>query len=540
MRATNMSSQKVVFIADKLKDDAVQVLEASGKLVVDNRPGLPEDEKLAAVRKANALIVRSATKVTREFLEHAEKLELIVRAGVGVDNIDVEAATRRGIVVQNVPEGNVRSAAEHTIALIGCLSRNIPQANASMKAGKWERSDFTGVEVLGKKLGVVGLGKIGRHVVQMATGLGFDVLCFDPFVSPSMADELKVKLVSDLHELASQVDFLTVHVPSSPETKGLIGKDVLDRAKPGLRVVNCARGGIIDEAALLVALNSGQVEAAAIDVFEDEPPGATPLVLHERVIATPHLGASTQEAQANVALTGAQQVVDYLLERKLHSPVNAITLAPDLRDELAPYHDLGLKLGRLQAQLLEGNPVRVVVKFYGDLQEPRVQTYLSSSVLAGFLGRKSASPVNVINARALAVEQGLAIEERFEGKSTYFAAMLKVEVTDGGGTREVGGAIRGRRGLRLVSLDAYQVDAVLEGRLLISANVDRPGMIGVLGTVLASNNINISNMALGRNRSGGEAIALMNVDAPCPEKVLGDIRSQDGILWAKVVDVEEA
>jgi D-3-phosphoglycerate dehydrogenase len=434
----------------------------------------------------------------------------------------------------------VRSAAEHTIAMILALARNVPQANQSMKEGKWERSQFTGVELQGKTLGVVGLGKIGRHVVQIAGGLGFQIVAYDPFVAPRLAEELKVKLVEDILVLVAQVDFLTIHVPATAETRGLIGEEVLRRAKPGLRLINCARGGIVDEEALLKALEENRISAAALDVFSQEPPGATPLVSHPRVIATPHLGASTREAQESVALAAAHQVVDFLLHRRLHSPVNAITLDPELRAEMLPYYELALKLGRLQAQLLEANPIRVVVKYYGDLFEQRLQSYLTSSVLAGFLAGRSAQPVNVINSRSLAKDQGLAVEERSEGKSRYFANMMRVEVTDGAASREVGGAIRGRSGLRLVSLGAFQFDAVLEGMLLISANKDRPGMIGVLGSVLASHKINISNMSLGRDRTGGTAISLVNVDDPITPAVLEDLRSRDGILWAKAGDVEEA
>ena len=534
-----MTQRKRVFIADKLKDDALRILEECDHIELDNRPGLEAMDKRAAVEQAHALIVRSQTKVTKELLASAGRLELVVRAGVGVDNIDLEAATRRGVVVQNVPEGNVWSAAEHTIALILALARNVPQAHASMKAGRWDRGEFTGVEVQGKSLGVVGLGKIGRHVVQMARGLGFRVFVYDPFVSVNLAEQLHVELTSDLADLVANVDFLTVHVPSSAETKGLINGKLLQRCRPGLRLVNCARGGIVDEQALLEALESGSVGFAALDVFSEEPPGLTPLLEHPNVIATPHLGASTREAQANVALAASQQVVDYLVERKLHSPVNAVTLDPDLRDELDPYHQMALKLGRLQAQLLAGNPERVVVKFFGDSWAPRVQSYLASGVLAGFLGRKSATPVNVINARTLAKDQGLAVEERAEGKSRYFASMLRVEVTDSAGSREVGGAIRGLRGLRLISLNDYQFDAVLEGYVIILANEDRPGMIGVIGTAVADHGVNISNLSLGRLKDGGQAIAVLNVDQPCPPQALEDLRGRDGILWVKSADVED-
>jgi D-3-phosphoglycerate dehydrogenase len=392
--------------------------------------------------------------------------------------------------------------------------------------------------VQGKVLGVIGLGKIGRHVVQMANGLGFRVLVRDPYVAPRMAEDLNVELVKDLGDLASRVDFLTVHVPASPETMNLVGEELLRKAKPGIRIINCARGGIVNEAALLAALEEDRVAAAALDVFAEEPPGLTQLVAHPRVIVTPHLGASTREAQENVATAAAQQIVDYLLHRKLASPVNAVVLDAELREGMLPYRELALKLGRLQAQLLEGNPVRVAIKYYGDLFEQRVQSYITNSVLEGFLGRRSAQPVNVINSRMIAKEQGLAVEERSEGKSRYFVNMVKVEVDDGAGSREVGGAIRGRSGLRLVSLDGYQFDAVLEGAILITANRDRPGMIGILGDLLGSHRINISNMSLGRDKTGGTAISLVNVDEPIPQEILAELRSREGIVWARAVDVE--
>lgn len=534
-----MSNQKTVFIADKLSAEALRVFEGA-PIQVDNRPGLPLPEKLAAARRANALVVRSETKVDRAFLAAMDGLELIVRAGVGVDNIDVEEATRRGILVQNVPDGNVRSAAEHTIALILALARNVPQGNAGMKAGLWERSKLVGVEVRGKVLGVIGLGKIGRHVVQMATGLGFKVLAHDPYVSPELAGELPVELVASVDDLLERVDFLTVHVPGGAETRSLVGREALSRAKKGLYVVNCARGGIIDEEALCEALDEGRVAGAAIDVFATEPPGLTRLVAHPKVIVTPHLGASTREAQENVAVGAAHQVVDFLLHKKLHSPVNAVLPEADVREGVQPYRELGLRLGRVQAQLAEGNPSRIVVKFYGDVFSGKVQTFITSSVLEGFLAGRCAQPVNVVNARALAKDLGLAVEEHVEGKSKYFVNLLRVEVTDTKGAREVGGGLRGRSGLRLVSLNEYQFDAVLEGRLLIVANKDRPGMIGALGTCLASHAINISYMSLGRDRPSGTAIALVNVDEPLPQAVLDELRSQEGILWARAVDVEPA
>lgn len=538
MSDSEAKNPKRVFIADSFSEDALKVLEESSGLEVDYRPGLPLDEKLSAVAPAHALIVRSATKVRGELLEAGENLELIVRAGVGVDNIDVEAATLKGVVVQNVPEGNTRSAAEHAIALILALARNVPQANASMKDGQWERKKFMGVELRSKSLGVVGLGRIGRHVVEMASGLGFQVLAFDPFVAPAMAEQLGVELIQDLEELASRVDFMTVHVPLLPQTRGLIGEKILASARPGMRLINCARGGIVDEGALLTALEEGQVSGAAIDVFAEEPPGLSELVAHPGVVVTPHLGASTREAQENVALGASKLVIDYFQHRRLHSAVNAVHLDPDLRDDVQPYRELALKLGRLQAQLLDGNPERVVVKFYGKLFNDRIQSYLTNSVLEGFIGGRSAQPVNFINARALAKDQGLAVEERSEGQSRYFVNMLRVQVSGSGESREVGGTIRGRSGLRLVSLDEYHFDAVLEGALVLTENEDRPGIIGAIGSALGAQGVNVSYMSLGRDESGGTAISVLNTDEPVGQKVIDELVSNAGIRWVRAVTVD--
>ncbi len=533
---------KVLFIADKISDDALEYLAGFPDLEVDNRPGLSLAEKLEAVANADALIVRSATKVDSELLEAASCLSLVVRAGVGVDNIDLDAATRKGVVVQNVPEGNTRSAAEHTIAMMLALSRNIPEAHRSVKAGEWDRGRFVGVEFQGKTLGVIGFGKIGRHVAHMAAGLGLEILAFDPFLAPHMAEELGIELVTDLGDLASRCDFLTVHVPKTEGTSALIGSELLGKARKGLRLINCARGGIVDEAALLEAIETGQVAGAALDVFEQEPPVDRALVDHPAVVVTPHLGASTREAQVNVARSAAQLVVDYLENGKLHSPVNAVFLEPDMRERLDPYGELGRRLGRLQAQFLEGNPEHILVQYFGDMfDEPRSQNYVTAQVLSGFLGDRCSQPVNQVNARALAREQGLVVEESSEGRSRYFANMIRVELTDSSGARNLGGSIRGRKGIRLVSLDNYHFDAVLEGWMVIAANEDRPGMIGTIGQVLSSHEVNISSMSLGRDQSGGTALSVINLDDPEEKKlpaVAEELTGREGILWARTLQAE--
>ncbi len=528
---------KKIFVADSISADSLEILRREPSIQVDARPGLSLAEKLVAVRDAYGLIVRSETKVDEPFLQACERLEIVVRAGVGVDNIDLNAATRRGVIVQNIPDGNVRSAAEHSIALLLAMARNLPQGHMGMKAGKWERSKLVGVELQGKTLLVVGLGKIGRQVIRMAQGLGMKVLGHDKFVAAGVAEELRVELVASLEEAIARADFLTVHVPLSPETRGLIGRELLAKARPGLRIVNCARGGVVDEAALVEALEKGTVAGAAVDVFEKEPPGMTPLVEHSRVVVTPHLGASTREAQENVALAAAAQMVDYFKYGKLNNPVNAVSIPPEVQEGILPYKELVYRLGVLQAQILEGNPAKVEVLFYGDIFEPKIRDYLTAIALCGFLKNRSAQPVNPINARHLAKEMGLAVEEGHEGRSRYFHNLVRIEVEDSGGKRSIGGTIRGQKGLRVVSLNDYQFDAILEGRLLMAANRDQPGMIAVLGQVLASHKINVSYMTLGRDKTGGTALALLNLDDPVPPQALIDLRAHPGILWAKVVEL---
>ncbi len=528
-----MSDPKILFIADPLSDDALSILNGEDCVQLENQPGLPEEEKLKLANKAHGIIVRSQTTITKEFLEVCDHLQIIVRAGVGVDNIDVEAATRKGVVVQNIPEGNTRSAAEHAVAMMMSLARNVPQAHKSLQEGKWDRKTYVGTELQGKTLGIVGLGKIGRHVLNMATGLGMKIMGFDPFISPQLAQEMGLSLAESVADLAAEVDFLSIHVPKSPETANLIDAELLSKAKKGLRLVNCARGGIVDEKALFDALEDGTVAGAALDVFEKEPPEFTDLILHPKVVCTPHLGASTKEAQQNVAIAACEQMLAFFKEGKLVSPINSLNLEPAIVEEIRPYHDLAYRLGVLHSQVSEGNPVRVRVEFFGDLFDNQLRPYLTSVVLSGFMKDRSSQEVNTINAHHLATEMGVVVEETAEGKSKYFHQMIRVHVESAKSSRSFGGTIRGQKGLRLVSLDDYHFDAVLEGSLLLIQNKDQPGMIGVVGGILSANEVNISYMSLGRDQSGGTAVALLNLDEPVSDKALEDLRSTDGILWAQ-------
>ncbi len=539
MSDTSRVERKKLFIVDPLSDAALGILGDVDAIELVNRPGLSLEEKLVVAADAHGIIVRSQTNIGAEFLEQCKCLEIIVRAGVGVDNIDVDTATRKGVVVQNIPEGNIRSAAEHAVAMMLALARNIPQACASLKAGEWNRKAFVGSELKGKTLGIVGLGKIGRYVLHMAVGLGMKPLGFDPFISPEVASDLGVPLVPSLTELASQADFLTIHVPLSAQTRDLINHEVFAAARRGLNLIHCARGGIVDEKALLEALKSGAVAGAALDVFEKEPPDFPELIGHPRVIPTPHLGASTLEAQQNVAVGAAQQMVDYFRDGNYTSPVNAQALEPAQLEGVQPYRELGYRLGLLQSQLLEDNPSKVRVGFAGDLFDGELQSYLCSAVLCGFLKGRSAQPVNPVNAQHLASEMGLVVEAVSEGRSRYFHQMVRVAITGIKKTREVAGTIRGQRGQRVVALDDYHFDAVLEGNLLIIQNEDRPGMIGVIGQILAASSVNISYMSLGRDRSGGTSVALLNLDAAVPPKVLTDLAATEGIRWAKLVTLPD-
>ncbi len=526
-----------ILVTDNLSPRGVEILRAAPEVEVDVQPTRPPDELARAIGAYDALIIRSATKVTPQVLGRPGRLKVVGRAGVGVDNVDVEAATARGIVVMNTPSGNTITVAEHTLGLLLGLAKNIPQATASMKAGRWEKGKFLSVEVCHKVLGVLGLGRIGTEVARRARAFGMHVIAYDPFISAEAAAAVGAELV-DVQDLYRRADFITIHVPLSPETAGLIDARAIAQMRDGVRIVNAARGGIVDEAALYAALQSGKVAGAALDVFAREPDTESPLLGLPNVISTPHLGASSEEAQENVAVEIAQQVLDYLLRGIIRNAVNAPSLPPELFRRIEPYLVLAERLGRLCAQLTEGRTQQIRIHFGGEIAgvDPAP---LSVAVVKGALEAilQSEDTVNAVNAMSLAKGRGIRITESKSSEETDFASLLTVAVGTDRGESAVAGTLFNRREPRVVRIDEFRLEAPAEGYMLIFSNQDVPGVIGRIGTVLGRNQVNIAGMHLGRERQGGRAVSIVNVDSTIPGPVLDEIRRMSDIVYAKLVHV---
>ncbi len=512
-----------VLVADPIADAGVAQLRLGAS--VDVRTGLSPAELLAIIPDYDALVVRSETKVTADVMVAGSRLRVVARAGVGVDNIDVRAATEHGIVVINSPEGNTMAAAEHTVALLMAQSRKIPDAVASLRAGEWKRGKFLGVEVCNKTIGVVGFGKIGREVARRCLGLGMKVLASDAFVTAELVRREGAELV-ELAELFRRADYITVHTPLNRETRGMLGPTSFSMMKDGVRILNCARGGIIDESALLAALNSGKVAGAALDVFEQEPPPPDhPLLRHPNVIATPHLGASTEEAQVNVAVDVAEQILAVLQGQPPRTAVNLPALSAEAFARLEPYLHLGQRVGRLHGQLLDGPATSVAAFYSGDLLDVDVQP-ITRSVLAGLLQPMLDENVNLVNAPYLAEQRGIRVTEgKTAGEDGDYSNYLRVEVESAGGRHVIGATVLGRRDLRIRSIDDFNIDLRPEGYLILARHTDRPGVIGRVGTLLGQANINIGGMYVGREAIGKRAIMALTVDEPVQEALLTAIRT---------------
>lgn len=523
-----------ILVADDIDAHGVAILEANPAVAVTVDTGLSAAALRAQLPLYQGLIVRSATKVTADLLEAATALRIIGRAGIGVDNIDTEAATRRGIVVMNTPEGNTNTAAEHTISMLLALSRYIPQASASLKAGHWQRADFLGVEVVNKTLGVVGLGRIGTLVVRKAQGLGMQTVAYDPFIASEAANKLGVELL-DLKSLLACSDFVTVHTPMTADTEHLIGHDALQAARHGLRLINCARGGIIDEAALYDALCNGTVAGAALDVFEQEPPPAGyPLLQLDNVICTPHLGAQTGEAQERVAIGVAEQMLDFFLQGEVKNAVNMPSLDADSYRTLQPYLALAEKLGAFQMQLLQGGVTDVTISYRGEVARQSVNA-MTAAVLCGILGHFLGPQVNQVNAPFLARERGIRVVERREHDAADYASLIEVEMVTEQQRGKVAGALFGKREPRIVGIDQVPIEAVPEGHMLVFSNQDTPGVIGRIGTILGNGQVNIAGFHLGRITTGNTAICVVNVDSMIADDLLEAIRGLPNLIYAKVV-----
>lgn len=522
-----------VLVADSLDPEQLQPLRDAGVEVVDEA-GISSEDLLTRIEPFHGLLIRSRTRVTKELLSAAPNLKVVGRAGTGVDNVDLAAATRSGVVVMNVPGGNAVAAAEHTIALMTSLARSIPQAAESLRAGRWDRKLFQGIELTGKTLGVVGLGRIGREVALRARGLRMQVIAYDPLTSEGAAADIGVGLRS-LEELVAESDFLTVHVPLGDQTRHLVGADLLSRAKPGLRVLNVARGGVVDEAALLEALESGTVGGAALDVFESEPPAPDGLVAHPAVVATPHLGASTVEAQAGVAHAIAEQVARYLTEGVIENAVNVVGIDPALREEMGPWAELGRRLGSVASELTGDGIRQVDVTLMGEITA-WPQEALTTEILLGVLGRFGGDRINPVNAAVFASERGIRVSTGTRSTHRSFQSLIRVSLEHGTGeTVCLDGTLFGTNQLRIVRAFDFNIDAIPEGPLLWVANEDQPGIIGHLGTILAEAGINIANMSVGRMENTGEALAVLNLDGLPDGDTLKQLESRPEIRWIRLV-----
>lgn len=522
-----------VLASDKVAEVGLKLLKDAG-IEAEMKTGLPEDELVKIIPEYDALIVRSGTKVTPKIIEAGKKLKIIGRAGVGVDNVDLPTATKNGVIVVNSPEGNTVAAAEHSWAMLMSMTRQIPQACAKLKSGNWDKKSFKGVEVLNKTLGVVGLGKIGRRVVAYALGMGMRVIAFDPFVTEDYAKNLGVEL-RKLDEVISSADFITFHIPKNKETMNLINAKTIATMKKGVRLVNVARGGIINEDDLCEALKSGQVAAAALDVFAQEPlPADSPLLKLDNVIVTPHLGASTVEAQVNVVIDVAEQIIEVLKGGAARSAVNIPSMKPELITPVKPYMSIAEKLGGLAAQVVQGAISKITVEYSGEVAESNVSP-LTTTVLKGLLAPTLDVVVNFVNAPFIAKERGIEVIESKSKEAKDFASLISVKVKSAKGDREVGGTVFTGVGDRLVSIDGYRIDIEPEGYLLFLGNIDKPGMIGKVGTFLGKNNINIASMDVGRLTQGQKAVMVLNVDTLVSDKVLKELAKIEGISDAILV-----
>jgi D-3-phosphoglycerate dehydrogenase len=518
-----------VLVRERIAEAGVQLLRERFEVDVDLDGDLAE-----RIGEYDAIIVRSATRVTRELLERAERLKVIGRAGVGIDNVDVEAATERGIIVANAPQSTVISATEHTLGLLLALSRNIPQAHAALGQGRWERSSFAGLELAGKTLGLVGFGRIGQQVARRATGLEMRVLAYDPYVAPERFHSLGVESVYSLDDLLEQSDFLSLHVTLTPETAGLIGRKQLKRAKEGIRIVNVARGELIDEDALVEALRSGKVAGAALDVFAEEPYSG-PLLGLPNVVLTPHLGASTEEAQDRAGVIVAEQVAAALEGRVVTNAVNMPAVASEDLEYVGPFLPLAANLAALAVELAGANPARLDLTYLGRLADHDTRLLTVAALNGAFQGRVD-QPVNYVNAPLVARERGIEVREESSSASPDYTSVVGVTAHSKGDPVAVAGTTMGREHRpQLVRALGYEIEVELDRYMLFAVNDDTPGMIGRLGTILGEAGVNIANMAVSRNRREARALMALSLDSPPSEGTLERLRSEPGFVDARFI-----
>jgi len=520
-----------VLISDKMDPQAAQIFRDRG-VEVDEITGLKPEELIKIIGDYDGLAIRSSTTVTKEILDAATNLKVIGRAGIGVDNVDIPYASSRGVVVMNTPFGNSITTAEHAIALMFAVARQLPEADASTQAGKWEKNRFMGVELTGKTLGLIGAGNIGSIVASRAIGLRMKVVAFDPFLTPERAIEIGVEKV-DLDTLLARADFITLHTPLTDQTRNILSRENLAKAKKGVRIVNCARGGLIDEAALKEGLESGHIAGAALDVFAVEPAKENPLFGTPNLVCTPHLGASTKEAQVNVALQVAEQLSDYLVTGGVTNALNMPSLSAEEAPKLKPYMALAEKLGSLVGQLAQDDLDNIAVEVEGAAAELNIKP-ITGAVLAGFMRRYS-DTVNMVNAPYLAKERGLDVREVRHAQEGAYQTLVRITVNTSEGTRSVAGTLFGNANPRLVEIFGISLEAELEGDMLYIVNEDAPGFIGRVGTTLGEAGLNIGTFHLGRRNAGGEAILLLTIDSAIPQQVLDTIGKLPGVKRAKAL-----
>jgi D-3-phosphoglycerate dehydrogenase len=528
-----MEEIKKVLVSDPLSNKGLEILGKAQNLKYDLKPGLSPEELKKILPEYDGIIIRSETKLKSDIIETGTRLRVIGRAGIGLDNVDLPAATKKGIVVMNTPQENAIAAAEHTIAMILSISRKIPQATASMKAGKWEKKKFMGVELYNKTLGMIGVGVIGTIVADRARGLKMKVIGYDPYLSKEVAEKKGVDLVS-YDELLNRSDFITVHTPLTDETRNLIDKNTLDKMKDGVILINCARGGIINEKDLYDAIKGGKVAGAALDVFEKEPAAGNPLLELEQVVSTPHLGASTGEAQENVSIAIAQQIVDFLTLGEARNAVNMPAVSPAILPFLRPYLRLGEKLGSFLGQISNYAIEELLIEYQGEVVDYGIKP-ITISVLKGLLTPFVGETVNFVNAPVMAKERGIRITESTSAKAEDFTSLIALTARSKMEQNYIAGTLFGRRELRIVKLNDFFIEALPEGYVLLVNNYDKPGVIGNLGNALGSRNINIATMQFGRDRMGGNAISLLHLDAPLPPGMLGEILRLPNIISVRQI-----
>ena len=519
---------KKVLVSDKMAPEAVEIFRKAPGIEVDVKTNLTPDELKDVIRNYDALAIRSATKVTKAVIDNADKLSVIARAGVGLDNVDTAAATKRGIVVMNTPDGNTITTGEHTIAMMLSLARQIPQATASMKAGKWEKNKFMGHEFCNKTLGIIGTGRVGATVANRAQGLKMNVVAYDPYISPEAAANMGISLVT-LDEIFTNSDFITVHTPLTKDTEGIVNAAAFARMKKGVFIINCARGGIINEKDLYDALVSGKVAGAAIDVFEEEPTKNIELISLENVICTPHLGASTDEAQTNVAIAVAEQIVAYLLKGEIKNAVNFPSISAEMMHLMQPYLTLAEKLGTFKAQLVSGGIREVIVEYSGEILNYNVAP-ITISLLKGLLTPILHETVNYINAPVVAKERGIKVVESKTSEVKDYTNLISLTVKTSKEVSSGAATLFGRQDHRIVRINKFTMEVIPEGHMLVLYNYDKPGVIGNIGTTLGNNNVNIARLHLGRKQADQQALVVLSTDSVVPEDVLQKLRNLPHVI----------